>query len=406
MIGSARRRLGLGALTAVLALAGCSAGADDPQTVTITSTTSVVRTVAPDGTAVTGSGGFVTAGGRDLVVDGSPFRFVGVNIYDAASSERYSCNVGKRMSDAELLRTMTYLRDNAGVTVVRFWAYQTYTQGGTYWDGIDRVVAAAKLTGLKVLPVLEDGPGNCTNTDQAVPKSQYEGDTWFSQGYQVPYGNATLSFRDYATLVAAHYADEPTILGWSMINEADTSARDADGESVLVDFGRDIATAIRTVDEHHLISVGTQSNGAPGGSGPDFTAVYGLPEIGFAEVHDWGYWGSDTSPMFGGDGAAPPAADAPACTALDAPIGCSFALAAQLDKPLIVGEAGIQATDGDERTRRAGLLRAKMDAAYAAGAAGYLIWGVTTGPTDGYDLLVADDDPLVDEMKQVADTLK
>lgn len=367
---------------------------------------SPIRSVTPaQPTASAADGdGFVGVDGSDFVLDGSPFRFVGVNIYDAASSDRYSCRAATQMSDTELVSTLRYLHDEAGATVLRFWAYQTYTQGATYWDGVDRVLAAAKRTGMKVIPVLEDGPGDCTTSEGRVPKAEFEGDTWFTRGYRQPYGNATLSYRDYVSKVTAHYADDPTILGWSMMNEADTSARDGD-QSALVGFAGDIASVIRSADPNHLITVGTQSNGAPGASGRDFAAVYGLPSISFAEVHDWGYWGSDTAPMPGGEGSTPPNASSPECSALNAPIGCSFALAAALGKPLVVGEAGMKGTTAAERDVRAGLLRAKMDAAFAAGAAGYLIWSVTTADTDGYDVLTSRKDPLLGQLSQVATNL-
>lgn len=345
---------------------------------------------------------FVTRSGKQLMLNGKPFRFVGANLYDAAATEKYSCNPGRKLSDADLATTLAYLHDKAGVTVLRFWAYQTYTQGGTYFDGIDRVIAAAGKVGMKVLPVLEDGPGNCTTIDPAQPKSQYQSDTWYTAGYKVPFGNASLSYRDYVKLVVAHYADNPAIIAWSMMNEADTSARDSAGKTVLVDFAQDIAGVIRSVDSRHLITVGTQSNGAPGASGPDFTAVYGLPEIDLAEVHDWGYWGSDQSPMPGGSGATPPAADSATCRTTDAPVGCSFALVAALDKPLFVGEAGITGKTPEERTTRAAQLRAKMDAAFGAGAVGYLVWSINTGITDGYDILINDDDPLIGQLAEVA----
>lgn len=348
------------------------------------------------------AGSFVTRSGRQLILNGDPFRFVGANLYDAAATDKYSCNPSKRLSDADLLTTLRYLHDKAGATVLRFWAYQTYTQGGTDFSGTDRVIAAAKQVGMKVIPVLEDGPGNCTNTTDVTPKSKYENDTWFSAGYKVPYGNASLSYRDYVKVIVQHYANEPTILAWSMMNEADTSARDSSGRTVLVDFATDIAGVIKSVDTRHLITVGTQSNGAPGASGPDFTAVYSVPDVDLAEVHDWGYWGSDQSAMPGGEGATPPAADSPSCKATNAPVGCSFALAAGLDKPLFVGEAGIMGRTAEERSTRATLLRAKMDAAFGAGAVGYLVWSINTGITDGYDVLISDDDPLIGQLAQVA----
>ena len=350
--------------------------------------------------------GFVTARGREFELDGRPFRFVGANIYDAAATDRYSCRAGNRLSDAQLIDTFRYLHDEAGATVVRFWAYQTYTQGATDWAGVDRVLAAARATGMKVIPVLEDGPGDCTTSSDRVAKSAYEGDTWYSNGYRRPYGNATLSYRDYVARITAHYAADPAILGWMMMNEAETDRRDAQGRSVLVDFATDIAGVIRAADPHHLITVGTQSNGAPGASGPDFTAVYGVRGVDFAEVHDWGYWGSDTEPMPGGTDGTPPAANSLACVVADAPIGCSFAQASALGKPLIVGEAGMAGTTPADRDTRARLLRAKMDAAFRAGASGYLVWSVTTGITDGYDVLTTTNDPLIPQLRAVAEEIR
>jgi mannan endo-1,4-beta-mannosidase len=384
---------------------GCSAAA--PASAPAASPTSTATSAAPTSTASTSAAaGFVTTDGRSFELDGTPFRFVGANIYDAAATDRYSCRAGSRMSDAQLTDTLRYLHDEAGVTVLRFWAYQTYTQGGTYWAGMDRVLAAAKATGIRVIPVLEDGPGDCTTSSARTSKAKYEGDTWYSAGYRTPYGNATLSYRDYVARVAAHYADDPTILGWMMMNEAETNRRDAEGRSVLVDFATDIAGVIHAADPNHLVTVGTQSNGAPGASGPDFTAVYSVPGVDFAEVHDWGYWGSDTEPMPGGTGSTPPSATSLGCVVSNAPVGCSFAQAVALDKPLIVGEAGMQGTTAAERATRATRMRAKMDAAFGAGAAGYLVWSVTTGETDGYDVLTSTDDPLIGQLHAVSEGLR
>lgn len=390
------------ALSTVAATNACTAS-----TPTATSSSGVASDSLPVAPAATAAAaGFVTTNGRSFEVDGTPFRFVGANIYDAAASDRYSCRSGNRMSDEQLTDTLRYLHDEAGVTAIRFWAYQTYTQGATYWGGVDRVLAAARATGIRAIPVLEDGPGNCTTSTGTTPKSAYEGDTWYSAGYKKPYGNATLSYREYVARITAHYADDPTILGWMMMNEADTSRRDTLTRSVLVDFASDMVRVIRAGDPNHLITVGTQGNGAPGASGADFSAVYGVQGVDFAEVHDWGYWGSDAEPMPGGTGSTPPSGTSPACMVPSAPIGCSFALAAKLDKPLIVGEAGIRGVTAVERTTRAHQLRAKMNAAFGAGASGYVIWSVTTGETDGYDVLTTTNDPLIAQLRAVAEEIR
>jgi hypothetical protein len=123
-------------------------------------------------------------------------------------------------------------------------------------------------------------------------------------------------------------------------------------------------------------------------------------------VHDWEPWGARDDPMPGGSGGKPPAADDPSCAQPDAKIGCSFALSVGLDKPLFVGEAGAGATTESERRVRATQLGAKMRAAVAAGAGGYLLWRITKTYGDGNDILVSDDDPVLDEMASVATGLR
>jgi Cellulase (glycosyl hydrolase family 5) len=256
--------------------------------------------------------GFVTADGTGFRLDGSPYRFVGVNIYDAAATARYACDRRMPFSDAELTAVLDKLHDAYGATVLRFWTYQTYTDGGGDFSGVDRVVRIAKAAGMRVLPVLEDGPGDCTTSTQVVPKEQYQGDTWFTDGYRVPYGTAELSFRDYVRVVAEHYRDEPASFGWSLVNEAQTTARGAQGRSALVDFAADTATVVRAGDPNHLVTLGTQANGAPGASGPDFAAVYKIPQLDFAEVHDWN---ADDEAVPGGTYGNPPSADSPSACA-------------------------------------------------------------------------------------------
>lgn len=354
---------------------------------------------------LTGCGGSasspVTRAGRSLEVDGKPFRFVGFNLYDAAASDVYSCTPAARLTDRQLRAALQSAHDDAGATVVRFWAYQTYTAGGTDFSGVDRVLSAARSAGMRALPVLEDGPGDCSTGQPGVSKEQVAGDTWYTSGYRAPYGDAALSYRDYARVVAEHYRGDPTVLGWMMMNEAETRKRDSEDRSALVGFADDIAGVLKAADPQHLVTLGTQANGAFGTSGRDFTDIYALPGLDFAEAHDWAFYGSDTEPLPGSVDGRLPDASSPGCTALDAKIACSFARAAALGKPLVVGEAGIRATDGPARDRRARLFRAKLDAAFAGGAAGYLVWQLNPQQTDGY-AVAPSGDPLLGVMRSVA----
>ena len=388
--------------------AGCTSAKTTVTTTTATTSTAASSSAVPPPTIAANSG-FVTRSGRQLLLDGKQFRFVGANLYDAAGSDRYSCNAGNRLSDAALLATLRYLHDSAGATVLRFWAYQTYTAGGTDFSGTDRFIAAARKAGLRVMPVLEDGPGDCSTGKPGVSLADADGGTWFAEGYKQPYGTARRSYRDYVQVMAQHYRDNPTIVAWTMVNEAETPARDTADRPVLAAFAADVAAVIHAADPRHLVTLGTQGNGAPGASGKDFAAVYGQDGLDLTEVHDWNRYGSDTEAMPGSKDGSLPREDSAQCRATDAKIACSFAIAQQLGKPIVVGEAGVEATDAAGRARRADLLGAKMKAAFAANASGYLVWHLNRGATDNLDVIPGiqgQDEPLFGVMSGVAKGLQ
>jgi len=344
---------------------------------------------------------FVTRSGAELRVGREPFRFVGFNLYDAAASDSYSCSPATRLDDDGLDAAMRAIHDSGG-TVVRFWAYQTYTAGGTDWSGVDRVLRAARAHDLRVMPVIEDGPGNCSTGESGVPLSDAAGGTWYSAGYRVPLGNAATSYRDYAARIAAHYRDDPTIVAWSLVNEAETTERDSDDVSALVGFARDVSGVVHAADPRHLVTLGTQSNGAPGASGADFAEVYGLSGMDLAEAHDWGRYGSDTEAMPGStsEGGLPSVDE---CQARNAQIACAFVLARDLGKPLVIGEAGIATSEEMSQAQRAENFRLKATAAFEAGASGYLVWQLNEADTDGYAIIVGGKDPTFGVLRKTAD---
>ncbi len=388
----------IGALLVALVVAGLVTAMSTPRS----AESGAARTTSPLASQ------WVTRAGTQLRLGGKPFRFVGFNFYEAAASAAYQCAPWTRYSAAELDAAMGQMHDQAGATVLRFWAYQTYTQGGTDFSPVDRVIAAARRHGMRVIPVLEDGPDNCTTGKRGLAKSVVEGGTWYLSGYRQPFGTATLSYRDYVARVVSHYRDDPTILGWMMMNEAETRSRDDMGRSAVVDFATDIGSLIKSIDPRHLVTVGTQGNGAPGVSGTDFLSIYQLPTIDFAEVHDWASYGSDTTALPGSaDGHTLPAVTSPGCDGMTGRIACSFSYALTvLHKPIIIGEAGIAADDTPSRARRSDLLTAKMHAAFAAGASGYLVWQWNhVLDSEHYDVLPDTGDPLLPAMRRTASAL-
>ena len=179
------------------------------------------------------------------------------------------------------------LHDAHGATVLRFWAYQTYTDGGGDFSGVDRVIRIAKAAGMRVLPVLEDGPGDCTTSMQVVPKEQ------------------------------------------CLVNEAQTTARDAQGRSALVDFAADTAAVVRAVDPNHLVTPGTQANGAPGRAAPTSPPSTGSPSSTSPSCTT----GTPMTRPCRRHLRQPPVANSPQCLGADAKLGCSFAQLSAINKP-------------------------------------------------------------------------
>ena len=129
--------------------------------------------------------------GPSLTVDGTAFRFVGYNLYDGAASDIYSCSPSTRLDDTALAQMLRAAREEGGATVIRFWAFPTYTADGTDFSGMDRLIAAARREGLRVMPVLEDGPGDCSTGEPGVPLSEVDSGNWYITGYREPLGRST-----------------------------------------------------------------------------------------------------------------------------------------------------------------------------------------------------------------------
>jgi hypothetical protein len=226
--------------------------------------------------------GFVTRSGSDFLLDGAPFRFVGANMYNAAGDPAtYQCGPWMSKPDVELDAWFARARTDFGGRVVRFWAFQRYTSGGTDWRGLDRVMRLANKHGLKVIPVLENQWGDCSQGG-----TKY--DAWYAGGYNQPYGGYPLSYREYVRRVVERYRDEPAIFAWMLMNEAEgRTAAGAEATEPLYTFTRDMSAYVKSLDSNHLVTLGTIGGGQPGVRGANFERLHGLPTIDFAEYHDY-----------------------------------------------------------------------------------------------------------------------
>ena len=198
---------------------------------------------------------FVTKSGPNLMVNGSPLRLVGYNWHWMGTG----CRVP---TDTQIATTFSQIKTASHGNVVRTAFYQSGSNNGAYTD-FDRYIVYAKEYKLYIVPILVNQLTNCESSTAAKTPS------WYQSGYKQTNDRYPLSFRDYAIKLARHYASEPTIAFWQLVNEPDAGPCGSAGAQVLRSFADDMTTAIKTVDANHMVDLG-----APGGCAADTTTDY------------------------------------------------------------------------------------------------------------------------------------
>ncbi len=348
----------------------------------------VMLCAAPTASAQTpGSQAMVRRQGEQLTVDGQAVRWLGANLYYAAGDpEIYTCGLQPDNADAAVDDWFDRVRTETHSNVVRFWAFQPYTAGATDWHAIDRVIELARMHVMRVIPVLENQWDACTT-------SGYKWNSWYRGGYTLPAGQDRLSYRDYVQQFVTRYRDEPTIMAWMLMNEAESqSASHVADPDALYMFADDMTTLVRSLDSQRPITVGVMGSGQPGVSGDAYQRLMALPNNDLVTYHDFQ---ANDQPI---PGAATP--DRPDTLA------SAIQIAHQLGKPLVVDESGMAACGTDPAWQletaasRSSKLDAKIKAFYNAGGAAYLIW--QWHPDSDCELNFTSGDPLNDVLRRYA----
>jgi CSLREA domain-containing protein/uncharacterized repeat protein (TIGR01451 family) len=332
---------------------------------------------------------YVTRSGPGLDLAGQPYTFTGINLYNANSDGW--CR--EALSDTELEDAL----DDAALGgethgVLRAWFFQTLaTDKGSNardWTRFDRTIAIAKARGYKVIATLTDQWGECGT--HVTPTYGYKTEQWYQSGYLSPdpgmvddgagggYGAGWLSYRDWVAEVVARYDDEPAILAWQLINEAEVNPGGAFGvcppgdgpRDTLISWATDMSNLVRLLDANHLISLGTIGSGQCGSQGSQYQDVHALPNIDVCEVHDYTPHQAIPGDPWNG-------------------FGVRVGQCAALGKPLIVGETGIiPAAVGGTLEDRALAFRAKRLAQSNLGVDGIVAWNFFPGGStlDNFDI--------------------
>lgn len=244
---------------------------------------------------------FVYRDGNRLYLDGDPYRFAGVNIYWANNRQPVGC--GPAVSASQLGTSLDAIRGSANAVRAWFFQSQATVDGVRDWTAFDQTLDALASRGMKVVVTLANQHGVCGD-----PPGGEKDIEWYRNGYasEVPTGFPQ-TYRDYVRDVVARYADRPEILAWQLMNEASAFTAgigcpdEAAAAGVLRAWTDDMGGLIRSIDPHHLISVGTGLQGACGTQvtgdplHSSYRYVHQSPHIDLCEYHDYNV---PTTPLF------------------------------------------------------------------------------------------------------------
>ena len=321
------------------------------------------------------SASFVTRCAAGLLLSGRPYRFTGLNIYNANSDGwcAYAMNSGTVLDDS-----LSAIGPGKGA--MRAWFFQplaTSNSNGTRdWSAFDHTLSVAAAHGVRVIVTLTDQWGECGVLGDGGT-NYYKTKDWYINGYKTADPGMPASYRDYVAEVVTRYKDSPTVLMWQLINEAEVKESKDGGclpgtesRDTLIAWASDVAGLIKSIDADHLVSLGTIGGGQCGAQYTQYQDVHAISTIDLCEYHDY----SPNSPMPG-----------------DQWNGLQFRIdqCNALNKPLFVGEVGIKPDSvGGTLEARAAALRAKLDAQFPAGVDGILAWAwIKDGSAlDNYDI--------------------
>lgn len=352
------------------------------------------------GSATANTTNLIQASGNELFLNGSVYRFTGVDAYEAATDWGANYGCGGEMSDLQLDQLFASLPPNS---LVRFWAFQgtmaiNPATGQLDWGPIDRVFAAAAAYHQRLIPVITDQGGTCDG-------GHWQDPAWYEGGYKDVYpalpqsdgeGVDPLSYWTYLQDIVNRYKNSPALGMWEPISEAEASTcpvqyepANCGGHQICPDetaaalalrsFFNTVGGEIQALDPKHLVENGLLGGGQCGIVNGDYQYVSASPGINVLSYHDY----YETSP--------------PGSSGWDA-IDYRLLQAAALDKPIIAGEVGVVAGSGPgcmTRSQRDADIAAKVQALFSNGGSGSLVWDWTPDAANACSYDVGPTDPLM-----------
>ncbi|SDK83637.1 cellulase family glycosylhydrolase [Nonomuraea jiangxiensis] len=281
--------------------------------------------------------GFVYRSGRNLMLDGRKYHFVGFNAFGMTG-----CATNVAWTRAEL---DAYFAGLPPASMTRTWAF-----AGWEVDKLDLIVERATAHGQKLILSLANQGKDCR--EEAKDKAWYEG------GYKAAY-------LPWVNTVVTRYKDSAAIGMWEIINEPGYKTVGVTTE-MIKNFLDETAAYIKARDRFHLVTSGTMAEYTEGtGNATNYGLLHAGPNIDVGSLHEYDENHADQ--------------------VISRHLGPTLSQLYKLNKPIIVGESGIVAgPPGCSITtqQRSAMFKKEFDGYFLSGVGGVMIWTYSPNPRD------------------------
>jgi len=289
----------------------CLQGTASSGTTTVAPTTTLATSTRTSSTVVTAPttpvapGSFVKTSGRVFVIDGEETYFAGTNSYW----------IPFLTDNADVDLVMGHLQ-TTGLKVLRVWGFNDVNAlpgGDTVWfqsfiegqqpvintgatglERLDYVVSSAEAHGIKLIINFVN---NWTDFGGQQAYLNYYGGTATDAWYTTPAIQA--QYQTYIEAVISRYKNSTAVFAWELCNEPRCTGCDT---SVITEWATTTSAYIKSLDSNHLVTIGDEGFGLPGGAefdypytngpGLNFTVNLQIPDIDLGTMHlypsSWG----------------------------------------------------------------------------------------------------------------------
>lgn len=295
----------------------------------------------------------VRADGDRLLLDGRPWWPAGLNAYQLGTRWEVNRGCGGQVDLDEFFGSFPPR------SIVRFDAFQSHAvhrlSDVLDFSALDAVFAAAERHRVYVIPVLAPHDSDCD-------AGGYKQADWYVSGWRDPLPGHVLAYDDWVATAVERWGSSPSVAMWELIGEPEAATCTDDectlerrectpgGAGLLRDWIGEAAAIVREHDPDRLVTVGTIGGDQCGSAGDDFATVAEADHLDVLQYHDY-----DDAQF------------------LEQRL-------AQLSKPVLVAELGVEAGPCRGTTDRAAIVDRTLTRYRELGADGALLWSFVPDP--------------------------